>query len=361
MTAEMKATDLHLDSGDEPWFRRNSIIQKLGLPKVEEAKIEAELKELLGEKKWALFKTSHSLDSALSVDSGDGSEMYRFRLNIFRSQRGISLAARLLQDNFHSLKNLFLPDELFEFSYISDGLVLVSGPTGSGKSTTLAALLDIISRNRPSHIITIEDPIEYIIPCGRSLVRQRETGTHVRDFPSALRDALREDPDVILVGEMRDFETVKTALAAAETGHLVFSTLHSGTAAGAVERISGMFDTGEREIVNFQLSQVLRGIVAQKLIPSYDGASMRPAVEILKNNTAVMNVIRSGKSNQLPAIIENSRKVGMRTYEESLAELALDNFITLEKAMSLSGKPESLKKIFEKIKEDKKQDGFERS
>jgi twitching motility protein PilT len=204
MTAEMKATDLHLDSGDEPWFRRNSIIQKLGLPKVEEAKIEAELKELLGEKKWALFKTSHSLDSALSVDSGDGSEMYRFRLNIFRSQRGISLAARLLQDNFHSLKNLFLPDELFEFSYISDGLVLVSGPTGSGKSTTLAALLDIISRNRPSHIITIEDPIEYIIPCGRSLVRQRETGTHVRDFPSALRDALREDPDVILVGEMRE-------------------------------------------------------------------------------------------------------------------------------------------------------------
>jgi twitching motility protein PilT len=361
MTAEMKATDLHLDSGDEPWFRRNSSIQKIGLPKIEESKITAELKALLGEKKWSNFENSYSLDSALSVNSEDGSETYRFRLNIFRSHRGISLAARLLQDNFHSLKSLFLPEELFDFSYISDGLVIVSGPTGSGKSTTLAALLDIISRGRKSHIITIEDPIEYIIPSAQSIVRQRETGTHVRDFPSALRDALREDPDVILVGEMRDFETVKTALAAAETGHLVFSTLHSGTAAGAVERISGMFDTGEREIVNFQLSQVLRGIVAQKLIPSHDGASMRPAVEILKNNIAVMNVIRSGKSNQIPAIIENSRKTGMRTYEESLAELACDNFITLEKALNLSGKPEFMKSIFEKIKEDKAQNGFERS
>ncbi len=327
---ELGANDLHLDTGLPPRLRIRSELKPLDLPPVTREAMTEAVKGLIGEAAWARFEKERSLDTALSV-SIQGS-LCRFRLNVFFSEAGISLAGRLLPGNFRSFEELHLPPEVASFTTFEDGLVLVSGPTGSGKSTTLAAMLMRINRESPDHILTIEDPIEYLLPPMKALVRQREVGRHVHSFAEALRDAMREDPDVILVGELRDRATAEIALSAAETGHLVFSTLHAGDSVGAVERLAGLFEAGDRDAIRYQVSRVLRGVIAQRLFISEDRASLYPAVEILRNTASVSNLIRTGKTNQISSILETGLREGMRPMEYSLAELVVIGAVALDRA-----------------------------
>ncbi len=268
--------------------------------------------------------TKGSVDGAVTATGGA-----RFRFNIFRRQSEISIALRRLEDRFRTLAELGLPESLYNLCQIRDGLVVISGPTGAGKSTTLAALLDYVNRNRSGHIITIEDPIEYIHQRVRCVINQRQVGVDAPTFNDALVASLRQDPDVVLVGEIRDLETIRTAITAAETGHLVFTTLHAGDCVGSIERLVSVFPSAEQDGIRRQLSLVLRGIVAQHLIPTTQvigQASSEPgrrivASEILIATTAVANLIATGKSTQIYSVMEAGASMGMQTLEQDLARL----------------------------------------
>ncbi|MBR6021238.1 MAG: PilT/PilU family type 4a pilus ATPase, partial [Kiritimatiellae bacterium] len=286
-----------------------------------------------------------SLDGACSSASGA-----RYRFNVFRRQNppgsapdAPAVALRRLDDRFRSLAELGLPSSLRDFCAIPHGLVIVTGPTGSGKSTTLATLVDEINRTRGGHIVTIEDPVEYVHRPVKALVNQRQVGTDAPDFLSALVDALREDPDVILVGEIRDPETIRTAVVAAETGHLVFATLHAGDCPGAVERFVAVFPSGEQDAVRRQLALVLRGVVAQRLVPAEDGSGTRVAVcEVMRVTPAVANLIANGRSAQLYTAIETGSAHGMQTMEQDLSRLVRLGKLSLRTARALARRPETL-------------------
>ena len=290
---------------------------------------------LMNERQREAFAADWTLDVALS--GADGS---RYRVNAFHERGGVSLAIRRLEDRFRGLEEWNLPAELAELTHLRDGLVLVTGPTGSGKTTTLASLLHIINRERSCHILTIEDPIEYLHENIRALVSQRELHTTVPTFAAAVRAALREDPDVILVGEMRDVATMRAAITAAETGHLVFSTLHTGDAVGAVERMIGVFPADEQHSIRQQISLVLRDVVAQRLVPRR-GGGMVPAVEILKVTKAVSHLIRTGRSEQIRSVMEGAAGSGMRTLEQSLAALVVQGTVAEPDARTVAHEPAS--------------------
>jgi twitching motility protein PilT len=253
-----------------------------------------------------------------------------------------AVALRRIDMTLLDFHRLGLPRRIEDFCRESEGLVIVSGPTGSGKSTTLAAAVDRINRTRHGHIVTIEDPVEFIHPSYKCLVRQRQVGRDTVSFNAALVESLRQDPDVILVGEMRDVDTMRTALRAAETGHLVFSTLHAGDAVGAVERMVSVFPAEEQSSVRQQLALVLRGVVAQHLLATADGAGRVPAVELMVNTPAVANLIASGRSQQLYSLIETGGRFGMCTLDESLATLVRQGRISEHAAVRLSKNPEIL-------------------
>ena len=325
------ASDLHLSAGSSPTFRiKGSLCPMNEHEALSQDDLLIMANTVMNEEQKAVLAKQRSLDIGYSLASGE-----RYRINIYYERATLAFAIRWLQNSFLSFDQLGLPPQLKELTRLHHGLVLVTGPTGSGKTTSLSTLLHQINLDRACHILTIEDPIEHMHENHTSMVHQRELHTDVPDFSSAVRAAMREDPDVILVGEMRDLETMRASLMAAETGHLVFSTLHTGDAVGVLERIVGSFSGEEQESIKQQLSMVLRAVVAQHLLPAANGVGRVPVVEILMVTSAVSNLIRSGKSQQLVTAMESGRAQGMQTIDVALADVVNKGLVRLEVAKTL--------------------------
>jgi len=327
-TKEKDASDLHLNVGIPPVLRINGKLEKSSLPELTPQNTHEMIYSILNERQKTDFEKYGELDLSYELTN-----VARFRINVFKHRRGEAAAFRLIPEKIKTLSELNLPSILSSFTDKDKGFVLITGPTGSGKSTTLAALIDIINENRYDNIITIEDPIEFIHYHKNCLISQREIGSHTKSFASALRNALREDPDVILVGEMRDLETISMALTAAETGHLVFSTLHTISSGETVERIIDVFPPHQQNQVRMQLAGSILGIVAQTLMPTLDGKGRVPALEVMIANPAIRNLIREGKVYQIPSTIQISKKDGMRSLDQSLKDLLLEGKISREDAI----------------------------
>ncbi len=323
LTKERGASDLHLAVGVPPMLRIHGKLTRLDYPPLSRGSIHEMLYNVLTDDQKARFEETHDLDFALEL-----ADVGRFRVNVFVQRLGDGAVMRLIPTQIKNLDELGMPPILKDLAMRDRGLILVTGPTGSGKSTTLAAMVDLINRERNDHIITIEDPIEFVHQHKGCIVNQREVGPHTRSFATALRSALREDPDVILVGEMRDLETIAMAITAAETGHLVLATLHTNSAAQTINRIVDVFPSHQQDQIRVQLSESLLGVVAQTLIPRADGQGRVAAVEILVATPAVRNLIREGKTFQIPSIIQTGSKDGMLSLDQCLRDLVRRNLIT---------------------------------
>src|SRR2546425_3620173 len=323
------ASDLHLTSGSAPYMRINGEMVKLKYRTISAETCEGLIFEILNNKQRELFKENWDLDLSYPL-SGVG----RFRVNVFMQRNGISAVFRLIPENIKTIRELDLPEQLASLIDVSEGLILVTGPTGSGKSTTLASLIHTINHDQQAHIITIEDPIEFVHKNERCLVSQREVASHTKSFSAALRAALREDPDIILVGEMRDLETISLAITAAETGHLVFATLHTNSAIKTVDRIIDVFPESQQTQIRVMLSESLRGVVAQALLPRPDHGGRVPVVEVMVNVPAVANLIREGKTFQISSVMQTSRAHGMITFDGAIHDLIQKNLITREDGVS---------------------------
>ncbi len=339
--SEERASDVHLTAGYPPAMRLRGKIT----PLEEYGPLSAQqtrdtVYSLLNDDQRKRFESKKQLDLAYAVPG-----VSRFRVNCFFQRGSISAAFRRIPHQVPALEDLGLPKVLEDMTRKPRGLVLVTGPTGSGKSTTLAAMLDIINGEREEHILTIEDPIEFLHSHKRCIVNQREIGADAEDFASALRAALREDPDVILVGEMRDLETMSTALTAAETGHLVFATLHTQSTAQTVDRIIDIFPAQQQAQVRMQLSIGLQGIITQQLLPTVDGAGRVVATEVLVPTPAVRNLIREGKTHQIYSAIQTSGALGMQTMDAHLAQLTRMGRISRKLAEQRASVPEELKRL----------------
>lgn len=324
------ASDLHLSSGYSPFFRLHSHMLKLKLAPLSAEKCLKYITETMSENQFNKFKKDLELDWSYKIP-GIG----RFRANAFWQENGVGAVYRAIPEKIKSVEQLGLPESLKGLTEYNKGLVLVTGPTGSGKSTTLAAMIDHINRTRKKHIITIEDPIEYIHTGQNCLINQREVRRHTFSFSRALRAALREDPDVILVGELRDLETMSLAMTAAETGHLVFGTLHTNSAAKSIHRMISSFPAEQQNQMRTMLSESLVGVVAQTLVPNIDNNGVVPAVEYLKATAAIRNLIREDKIFQIPSVMQTSAKHGMITLAKSIHKLEDDGIISSETAQSL--------------------------
>jgi twitching motility protein PilT len=319
------ASDLHLTSGSAPFLRVNGQMVKLNYRDVSQDVCQGLIFEILTDNQKELFLKNWDLDLSYPLD-GVG----RFRVNVFMQRKGIGAVFRLIPEQIQTIEELGLPDQLLELIDVSEGLILVTGPTGSGKSTTLASLIHTINMDQQAHIITIEDPIEFVHQNQRSLINQREVSSHTKSFSNALRAALREDPDIILVGEMRDLETVSLAITAAETGHLVFATLHTNSAIKTIDRIIDVFPEGQQAQIRVMLSESLRGVVAQALLPRVEHQGRVPVVEILVNISAVANLIREGKTFQISSAMQTGRGHGMMTFETAVHDLVHKGLISKE-------------------------------
>ncbi len=334
-TREINASDLHVHSGARLKVRLNGRLEDTsGL--IDSALAEQLIHGLLDEEQQALLKEHMQLDFSHSIP-GVG----RFRGNAFRQQRGLDAVFRAIPPDPPSLADLGLPDSLADLVSFHQGMVLLTGPAGCGKSSTMAALVRLINEQRPDHIITVEDPIEYVHPSLRCLVNQREVGPHTESFARALRAALREDPDIIVIGELRDLETVSLALTAAETGHLVLGTLHTSNAIRTVNRVLGVFPPDQQAQIRTMFSESLRAVVSQRLLPRADGAGRVAAIEVLMNTKAVGNLIREQKTFQLHSIMQTGSRYGMCLLDASLTTLVKNGWITRETARLESDKPES--------------------
>ena len=323
---ENDASDLHITSGQPPTFRRLGELN-IGPFRGTKEDYKAAILSMLSEPQKEALQAGEDLDFSFEGEGG-----LRYRVNVFHQQKELAAAIRILRDDIPSLEELHLPEAIRKLAEQPRGIVLVTGPTGSGKSTTLAAMIDYINTNRRAHIITIEDPIEYVHKSKSSLVHQRELHRDVRSFSDALRSAMREDPDVILVGEMRDYETISAAVTAAETGHLVFSTLHTTGAAQTLDRIVDVYPSHSQGMIRSQLSGVLRGVITQTLVPLADLSGRIVATEILIGTDAVLNLIREGKYHQLASAMQSGAAAGMHTLAGDLANLVRQGRITREAA-----------------------------
>jgi twitching motility protein PilT len=334
----LDASDLHLTPGAEPVVRVRGDLERLeGIDKLTPNSCRELLYRILSTEQQKVLETKRNVDLAYSVPG-----VARFRVNVFFQRASVSAAFRMIPTEIKSLEELGLPMQLADFAEKPRGLVLVTGPTGSGKSTTLATLIDRINRTRADHILTIEDPIEFLHWHRRCIVNQREIGADATSFADALRASLREDPDVILVGEMRDLETIGTALTAAETGHLVFATLHTQSAPQTIDRIIDVFPAEQQDQVRVQLAGALQGVVTQTLVPTADGRGRIAALEILVPDDAVRNLIRQGKIEQIYSVMQTGSGRGMQTMEQALADLALRGVVTKDVALSRSTRPDQL-------------------
>ena len=329
-TFKTKATDLHATVGSAPMVRINANLTVVdGMPVLTQEDTLSLVEQCVSETKRELLEQNGEVDFSFSRPG-----MGRFRANIFKQRGSYSLAIRSLPFAIPSFEELGIPESVLQLVKRKSGLVLATGATGSGKSTTLASMIDIINRERRCHIITIEDPIEYLHRHKAGLVNQREVGWDTRSFATALRSALREDPDVILVGEMRDPETIDIALTAAETGHLVFSTLHTLGAAKSVNRILDAFPRDQQTQIQTQLAAVLEGVISQQLLPRGDGMGLVLASEVMLVNSAIRNLIREGKPHQINTVLQTSSGSGMQTMDASLAELCNRKAISYEDALA---------------------------
>ena len=319
---EQKASDVHIGVDNPVYLRVLGKLKQLTEEPLSKEKAQSMIFEMLGADLSRKLLESLEIDTSYTLPSGD-----RFRVNAFREKKGWSMVARHFSKTIRTVEQLGLPPILNRFADSNQGLILLTGPGRSGKSTTAAALVDYINSRRDDHIITIEDPIEYLHPRKRCLINQRSVGPHTETFAAALRSALREDPDIIVVGEMRDTETMSLALTAAETGHLVIGTLHTNSAAATIARVINLFPSAERAQATTSLSEALVGIISQRLIPSKDNQDLLPVFEVMVNTIAVANVIISGDNHKLPSIIATGQKDGMLTLESSLQKLVNDQVI----------------------------------
>lgn len=318
-----KASDLHLVSGSYPALRINGELIKAHEELVDDKELVKEIKTFIDDKKWERFKRKREFDFSQEFFGS------RFRVNLHYQEGKIALTARLIPNDIPSPAELGFDETIYKLTHLQDGLILVTGPSGSGKSTTLASMINIINKERRSHIITIEDPIEYYFKEEQSIIEQRELGSDTKSFASALKYALRQDPNVIMVGEMRDLETISAALTAAETGHLVISTLHTYNAVETIDRIVGVYPSHQQTEILVQLASVLRAVISQELLPKADGG--RIAVrEMMFNNSAVANLIRRNQIGQIYNAIQTGRKEGMITMNKAMDLLEEKGLITAE-------------------------------
>lgn len=318
-----KASDLHLISNHPPMLRIHGDIVPVRINALSAAEVINMLHSIMSEKHRVEFEQNFEVDFAINFSS-EG----RFRVNAFTTINGPAAALRSIPNRISTLEELRLPKILENFAHLTKGLVLVTGPTGSGKSTTLAAIIDYINQNQSKHVLTIEDPVEFIHKSNRALINQREIGTNTKSFATALKSALREDPDVILVGELRDLETMRLALTAAETGHLVFATLHTGSASKTIDRIIDVFPEGDKDMARTMLASSLEAVVTQLLVKTADGNGRVAVNEILIANSAVRNLIRDSKIPQIYSIMQVSSKIGMRVMKDRVYELLKEGVIT---------------------------------
>ncbi|BBP45213.1 twitching motility protein PilT [Thiosulfatimonas sediminis] len=327
-SVEQGASDLHLSAGQPPILRINGDITRIDAADFEEEQLQLMIYDVMNDAQRRHFEAELESDFSFEIPN-----LARFRVNVFRQNRGIGAVFRTIPSTILTLEQLKAPAIFKDISSFPRGIVLVTGPTGSGKSTTLAAMIDYVNKNFASHILTIEDPIEFVHTPILSLINQREVHRDTKSFSNSLRSALREDPDVILVGEMRDLETIRLALTAAETGHLVFGTLHTSSAAKTIDRIIDVFPAEEKDMVRSMLSESLRAVISQTLLKSTAGGRVA-AHEIMLATTAIRNLIREAKIPQMYSVIQTSNQLGMLTLDQNLKQLVDNGIITREAARS---------------------------
>jgi len=318
-----KGSDLHVSAGEPPIIRIHGEMRKIEMPSLDKDEVHNMIYDVLNDQQRKVYEEHLELDFSFAL--GD---LARFRVNVFKQQRGDAAVFRTIPSKIPTFEELRLPKVLMELARLEKGLVLVTGPTGSGKSTTLAAMIDLINNELKGHILTIEDPIEFVHKSKNCLVNQRELGPHTHSFANALRSALREDPDIILVGELRDLETISLCLTAAETGHLVFGTLHTSGAPDTVDRVIDVFPAAQQNQVRSQFANSVQGVVTQALFKRKDGMGRVAAFEIMIANPAIRNLIRENKIAQIPSIMQTSKGIGMQTMEASVQDLLARNIVT---------------------------------
>lgn len=339
---EMGSSDLHITVGIPPKCRINGELKDLDYPKFSPSDTNDLISPMLTERTREILEEKGEVDFSYSI-----ARLGRYRVNVFKQRGSYAMVIRLVGVMIPTPESLGVPESVVNLTKKKRGLILVTGPTGSGKSTTLASLIDVINSNYNTHIITLEDPIEYLHHHKKSVVNQREIGLDTYSYANALRAALREDPDVILVGEMRDLDTISIAITAAETGHLVFSTLHTIGAANTIDRIIDVFPPHQQQQIRIQLASVLESVISQQLIPTSDGKGRVAAFEVLHSNAAVRNLIREAKLHQINSIIQTNKKQGMMTMDDAIYDLYLKRKIDAQKALNFSQDPSTLeKKLF---------------
>lgn len=345
LTVRNKASDLHLIVGIPPALRIDGTLHYLqNMQALAHEQVEEMVFSILTPEQKEIFLANKELDFSLGYGGGEYGALGRMRGNAYFQRGYISAAFRFLPRGIRTIEELGLPPVLHSFAKLRQGFVLITGPTGHGKSTTLASIINEINLNRYNHILTIEDPIEYVYPVGHSIISQREIGSDTHSWGMALKSALREDPDVVLIGEMRDPETMQAALTIAETGHLVFATLHTNSASQSIDRVVDSFPDHQRQQIRTQLASTLKGIVSQRLLPKIGGGRI-PAVEILLGTPAVASNIREGKTHLIDSIIQTSKEIGMTTLEESLAQLVLSGLVSFEEAKGYAVREEEFLRL----------------
>ena len=322
-----KASDLHLSSGLPPMIRVHGDVRRINVPPLEHREVHAMIYDIMNDGQRKFYEENLECDFSFAVPN-----LARFRVNAFVQQRGAAAAFRTVPSKVLTLEDLKAPKIFQDISEYPRGIVLVTGPTGSGKSTTLAAMINHVNENEYGHILTIEDPIEFVHESKKCLINQREVGPHTLSFANALRSALREDPDVILVGEMRDLETIRLALTGAETGHLVFGTLHTSSAAKTIDRVVDVFPAAEKEMVRAMLSESLRAVISQMLLKTKDGSGRVAAHEIMIGTPAIRNLIRENKIAQMYSAIQTGAQLGMQTLDQNLQEMVRRNIVSAAEA-----------------------------
>lgn len=321
------ASDLHLVAGSQPIFRIHGEIERVEYESLQNDELKEMLYEVAPKNKIEVFEETGDVDFAYEIPN-----LARYRANFFQQKRGMGAVFREIPDEILTIEQLDLPASITKLSMLHQGMVLVTGPTGSGKSTTLAAMVDHVNKNRKNHIITVEDPVEFVHKNQGCVINHREVGVHTKSFKSALRGALREDPDVILVGEMRDLETIELALEAASTGHLVLATLHTQNATKTIDRVIDVFPAHQQSQIRTSLSESLKGVVAQKLLKRIDKEGRVAVFEILVVTSAVSNLIREGKTFQIPSAIQTGRKYGMQSLDDAILAALNSKKISVEDA-----------------------------
>jgi twitching motility protein PilT len=331
-----KASDLHLSAGLPPMIRVHGDVRRINLPPLEHKDVHAMIYDIMNDSQRKLYDENLECDFSFDLPG-----LARFRVNAFNQDRGAAAVLRTIPSRVLSLEELQCPRVFADFSSKPRGLVLVTGPTGSGKSTTLAAMVDYVNNNLYGHVLTIEDPIEFVHESRKCVINQREVGPHTLSFSNALRSALREDPDVVLVGELRDLETIRLALTAAETGHLVFGTLHTSSAAKTIDRIVDVFPAAEKEMVRAMMSESLVAVISQSLLKIKDGTGRVAAHEIMVGTPAIRNLIRENKVAQMYSMIQTGSQFGMQTLDQCLMDLVRRNVVSVGEARQYAKQPES--------------------